>query len=189
MFRILCRSGSQLIEKAPGILHDPKTDLLWFRCNLGQTYVDGACVGKPSNKNFDSTVAELEQLTQVDSSGRLSKKADAGHAEPRTSIFMLFVGAFQQRTSTTQSLMFRVIAPRLMFPPSSTSKPTLTTGRVPRAGMTPMPVRLVYKMVCGLAKQRKRALINSLGGQRSLAPQSAGAFAVPSKSLFKCRMV
>ena len=65
---------SQLSEKAPGILHDPKTDLLWFRCNLGQTYVDGACVGKPSNKNFDSTIAELEQLTQVDSSENSSKK-------------------------------------------------------------------------------------------------------------------
>ena len=65
---------SQLSEKAPGILHDPKTDLLWFRCNLGQTYVNGACVGKPSNKNFDSTISELEQLANLDPPQKPTKR-------------------------------------------------------------------------------------------------------------------
>ena len=68
---------SRLTEKAPGILHDPETNLLWFRCNLGQRYLNGSCVGKPSNKNFDSTLAELEQLTQVDSSDNSAKKRRA----------------------------------------------------------------------------------------------------------------
>ena len=59
---------SQLSEKAPGILHDPETNLLWFRCNLGQSYLNGSCVGKPSNKNFDATIAELEQLANLNPS-------------------------------------------------------------------------------------------------------------------------
>ena len=56
---------SRLIEKAPGILHDPDTNLLWFRCNLGQTYVDGRCVGKASNDDFAATLATLDALSKA----------------------------------------------------------------------------------------------------------------------------
>jgi hypothetical protein len=48
-------------EKAPGILHDPETDLLWFRCNLGQRYENGRCVGDAANKNFAATLSDIAE--------------------------------------------------------------------------------------------------------------------------------
>ena len=61
---------TRLTEKAPGVVHDADTNLLWFQCNLGQTYVDGACVGQPSNVNFDATLATLDTLS-ADGAARL----------------------------------------------------------------------------------------------------------------------
>ena len=55
---------TRLTEKAPGVVHDAETNLLWFQCNLGQTYVDGACVGQPLNVDFDATLATLDALSQ-----------------------------------------------------------------------------------------------------------------------------
>ena len=55
---------TRLTEKAPGIVHDAATNLLWFQCNLGQTYVDGTCVGQPLNVDFDATLATLDALSQ-----------------------------------------------------------------------------------------------------------------------------
>ena len=67
---------SQLMEKAPGILHDPDTDLLWFRCNLGQTYVDGNCVGEALNDDFAAILANLEALAKDDSMLLVSNTTD-----------------------------------------------------------------------------------------------------------------
>ena len=69
-------TASQLTEKAPGILHDPETDLLWFRCNLGQTYVDGNCVGEALDSDFASILADLEALSKDDSIVLVSNTAD-----------------------------------------------------------------------------------------------------------------
>ena len=55
---------TRLTEKAPGVVQDAETNLLWFQCNLGQTYVDGACVGQPLNVDFDATMATLDALSQ-----------------------------------------------------------------------------------------------------------------------------
>jgi hypothetical protein len=51
-------------EKAPGILHDPETDLLWFRCNLGQRYENGRCVGDAANKNFAATLSDIAEISK-----------------------------------------------------------------------------------------------------------------------------
>lgn len=70
------KTPTRLTEKAPGVLHDPDTDLLWFRCNLGQTYVDGNCVGQALNDDFAAILANLDALSKDDSMFLVSNTTD-----------------------------------------------------------------------------------------------------------------
>ena len=56
------QTPSSLKEMGPGVLQDSESGLVWFRCNLGQTYENGECIGNPINKDFESTMAELDLL-------------------------------------------------------------------------------------------------------------------------------
>ena len=66
---------SSLTETGPGILQDSETGLLWFRCNLGQTYENGKCIGNASNKTFDAILKDLAQIKESK-----SFKKDRGHS-------------------------------------------------------------------------------------------------------------
>ena len=59
-------NASSLTEQSPGIVLDSKTNLFWFRCNLGQSFRDGACVGAESNAPFEQTVASVASLSRAD---------------------------------------------------------------------------------------------------------------------------
>ena len=56
------QTPSSMKEMGPGVLQDSESGLVWFRCNLGQTYQNGECIGNPINKDFESTMAELDLL-------------------------------------------------------------------------------------------------------------------------------
>ena len=65
---------SSLTEAGPGILQDSETGLLWFRCNLGQTYENGRCIGDASDKTFDEILTDLARVE-----GNTSFKKGGGH--------------------------------------------------------------------------------------------------------------
>ena len=54
---------STLQDQGNGVVHDTATDLHWYRCNAGQSFVDGECKDEALNLNFDATVVAVQDLT------------------------------------------------------------------------------------------------------------------------------
>lgn len=88
-------SDEQLLAK--GVWHDKKTDLLWTRCSIGQTWTGSSCVGAAFRHSWDSAMSIAKEsdyagrkewrLPTLKELETLMIKDKRGYAAPDGSLF------------------------------------------------------------------------------------------------------